>query len=324
MPRVPWLILAVLLLVPEPAAAAPESATGHGSITFRAEAAAAGEYILLKDLAELPPAMAQTYGQVLVWTAPPPQQVYALTREFLHYRLNQLGLGGLLEEAAVPPVIQVCQTGAFLTKEQVTDAFRRYVLEHSYWPEEQMRLEVLPLAESVLIPDQNPVIEVLPPKTGRLVGEVTLEMALRRQGQLHRRFKVNGKVSLEQMVVCAAKPLAPQTVIGPDDVRLCRRDVTSLGADEFFVSLEPVVGRILSRALGPQEMMTQRHLSHQPIINRGDEVTVVLDQNGLIITTKGVAREPGYPGRSIRMLNPKSKREFQAQVVDARTVKVTL
>jgi flagella basal body P-ring formation protein FlgA len=52
-------------------------------------------------------------------------------------------------------------------------------------------------------------------------------------------------------------------------------------------------------------------------------VTVILDDHGLIITTRGVAREPGYPGRPIRMLNPKSKKEFQAQVVDAKTVKVT-
>ncbi len=323
MRRTLGLILVVLLMAAGPAAAATEPAAGN-SLTFRAEAEAAGEYIFFKDLAELSPALAQSCGQVLVWAAPPPGQVYTLTREFLQYRLTQVGLGGLLEEAVLPPAIQVRQTGALLTKEQVTAAFRRYVIEHSHWPENQVRIEVLPLEEPVFMPDQNAVLEVLPPKTGRLVGEVTLEMVLMRQGQLHRRFKVNGKVSLEQVVVCAVKPLMHQTVIGSDDVRLCRRDVTNLGAEEFFVSLEPVVGRILSRTLGPQEIVTQRHLSNQPLINRGDEVTVVLDGNGLIITTKGVAREPGYPGRSIRMLNPKSKREFQAQVVDAKTVKVTL
>jgi flagella basal body P-ring formation protein FlgA len=321
--RILWLILLALFLVANPAASMPEAPAAKG-FSFRAEAEAAGEYILLKDLAELSPEMAQRYGHVLVWTAPPPGQIYTLTREFLCYRLTQLGLGGFFEDAAVPPAIQVRQTGAPLTKEKVADAFRRYILGHTHWPDNQVRIEVSPLEEVVIAPDKEVVLEVLPSKTSRLTGDVTLEMALLRQGQIIKRFKVAGQVALELAVVCAAKPLSPQAAIGPDDIRLARRDVTGLAADEFFVSLDQVVGRMVSRPLNPQEMVTQRHLSHQPIINRGDEVTVVLDDNGLAITTKGVAREPGYPGRSIRMLNPRSKKEFQAQVVDAKTVKVTL
>uniref|UniRef100_A0A7C3WRR4 Flagellar basal body P-ring formation protein FlgA n=1 Tax=Desulfobacca acetoxidans TaxID=60893 RepID=A0A7C3WRR4_9BACT len=312
-----WLLLVSFCLT-GPAANAAEP-----GITFRPEAAAVGEYILLKDLAEFPPDMPQTCGQLQIWAAPPPGQVYPLTKEFLHYRLSQLGMGGLLAEATVPPVIQVRQTGTFLPKEQVEAAFRRYVLTHTPFPANQVRIEVLPLEEPVLVPDKEVTLEVLPPKTGRLVGEVSLEMALIRQGHLCRRLRVNGKVSLEREVVCSVKPLLPQTVIGPGDVRLCRRDVTNLGAEDFFVSMEQVMGRVLSRALGAQEILSPRHLSHQPVIQRGEEVTVILDDHGLIITTRGVAREPGYPGRPIRMLNPKSKKEFQAQVVDAKTVKVT-
>ncbi len=313
-----WFVLVTLCLAGPAGAAEP-------GITFRTEAAAAGEYILLKDLAELPPATAQACGQALIWTAPPPGQVYTLTGEFIRYRLSQLGLGELLAAAAIPPAIQVQQTGTFLTKEQVDAAFRRYILAHSRRPAHQVRIEVLPLEEPVLIPEENPVLEVFPPKNSRLTGDVTLEMGLMRQGQLYKRFKVRGRVSLEGEVVCAARPLMPRSVIGPDDIRLCRRDITGLGAEEYFTSPEQVLGRVLNRGLGPLEILTQRHLSHQPVINRGEEVTVILeDDQGLAITTKAVAREPGYPGRPIRMLNPKSKREFQAQVVDAKTVKVTL
>lgn len=317
-----WLIL-VWLASAGPGAAAPEPSPA-ASLSFRAGAEAAGEYILLKDIAELSPEMTQTCGQVQVWTAPPPGQVYTLTKDFLHHRLAQLGLQGLLEQAALPPAIQVRQTGVLLANELVAGAFRRHVLARSHWPERQMRIEVLPLPEPVLIPDNHITLEVLPSKTERLVGEVTLEMALMRQGQVYKRLKVAGKVSLERDVVCAVKPLAPQTAISAEDVRLSRREVTNLGAEEFFMSLNQVLGRIVARPLAPQEMVTQRHLSHQPLINRRDEVTVVLDDNGLLVTTKGVAREPGYPGRAIRMLNSKSKKEFQAQVVDAKTVKVML
>lgn len=315
-----WLILIWL------ASAGTGAAVGEpgAGVTFRASAEAAGEYIFLKDIAELPPDLLRTCGEVQVWTAPPPGQVYTLTQDFLTHRLTQLGLGGLLEPVAPPPAIQVLQTGVLLSNDEAAAAFRRHVLARSHWPEKEMRIEVFPLAEPVLMPDKNVSLEVLPSKTERLVGDVTLDLALMRQGQVYQRLKLAGKVSLEREVVCAVKPLAPQTVISAADVRLSRREVTNLAADEFFVSLDQVLGRIVARSLGPQDMVSPRHLSHQPLINRGDEVTVVLDDNGLVITAKGVAREPGYPGRSIRMLNPKSKKEFQAQVVDAKTVKVTL
>ena len=315
-----WLIL-FWFASAGPAVASPEP---NAILTFRASAEAAGEYIFLQDIAELPPEMAQACGHVQVWTAPPPGQVYTLTRDFLSHRLAQLGLEGFLEQAPLPPAIQVRQTGVLLSHDQVAAAFRRHVLARSHWTEKQMRIEVAPLAEPVLIPDQNVSLEVLPSKAERLTGELTLDMALMRQGQMYKRLKVSGKVSLERDVVCTVKSLAAHTAINPEDLRLSRREVTNLNGDEFFVSLDQVIGRIVARPLGPQEMVTSRHLSHQPIINRGDEVTVVLDDNGLVITTKGVAREPGYPGRSIRMLNPKSKKEFQAQVVDAKTVKVML
>ena len=130
-------------------------------------------------------------------------------------------------------------------------------------------------------------------------------------------------VRLKRLVVCATRPLQTQSIIGPGDVQVVSREVTG-NIDDFFISSEQVLGRILAKSVGPQEILTTRHLSNQPIIKRGDNVTVVLDQDGLEISTKGVAQEQGYAGKFIRLLNPKSKKEIQGLVLDAKTVKVTL
>ncbi len=311
------------LMVALAAALAAGPAAAASGVKFRAEAQVAGEYITLGNLAELSPDLAASYGQAPVWGAPPPGQVYTLTGDFLRYRLAQLGLEELAA-AELPAAILVKQVGVALAPEEIARVFQRYVTEHSQWPEKNLRIQVFPLEEPVLLPDAQVGLEALPPKNGRLLGEVTLEMVVTRGGQPQKRFKVTGRVSLEREVVCAVKPLKPQQVIARGDVVLCRRDVTNLNANDFFTALDQVLGRTLAKTLGPQEILTSRHLSQQPLINRGDEVTVLLEENGLAINTKGVAKEPGFPGKSIRMLNPRSKKEFQAQVVDAKTVKVTL
>jgi flagella basal body P-ring formation protein FlgA len=299
-------------------------AEGPPPVQFRAEAQVAGDYITVGHLAALPPDLQQKCGQALVWSAPPPGQVYTLTKDFLEYRLGQLGLQGLLETTALPAAIFVKQTGVLLGQEEIAAAYTRFVTERSQWPAANLRLQVFPLEEPVILPDHQVSLEVLPPKAGRLLGEVALEMVVMKQGQALKRFKVTGKVALERLVVCAAKPLRPQDVIAAGDVQLIKREIADAGLNDFFVSADQVVGQTVAKPVGPQEIITSRHLSQAAVIKRGEEVTVILDQDGLIISTKGLAREEGFLGRSIRMVNPKSKKEFTAQVVDAKTVKVKL
>ena len=131
-------------------------------------------------------------------------------------------------------------------------------------------------------------------------------------------------VRLERQVVCAVRSLRAQEVVGPADVQVSRRDVTDVTHQDYFASVDKVIGRTLARKLSPQEIVTSQHLSHEPLIKKGEEVTVVLDHDGMTITTKGVAREEGHQGKSIRMLNPKRNKEFQALVVDGKTVQVKL
>jgi len=298
---------------------------GQTPLNFRAEAAAAGEFITLNNLAELPPDLAQKYGQALIWSAPPPGQFFTMTREFLQYRLTQMGLAGLLTDANLPAAIQVRQTGIVLSIEEVNAAYRRYVQQQNPWPASELRVQIYPQEEPVLLPDKQFTLEVLPSKgQERFLGEVALEMAVLKEGRLLKKFKINGKVTLEQTIVCASRALPPQTVIGPKDVHLSRRDVTSLAQQDIFTSEKQVLGHLVSKGLGPQEILTNRHLDHKPIIKRGEEVTVVLDQNGLVISTRGVTREDGFLGRQVRVRNTKSKKEFQAEVLDAKTVKVVL
>ena len=298
---------------------------GKAPLQFKAEAAAAGEYITLNNLVELPPDLAQRYGQALVWSAPPPGQFFTLTREFLTYRLTQMGLAGLLEKANLPAAIQVGQNGIILKINEIETAYRQYIQKQNPWPASELRIQIYPQEEPVLLPDNQISLKVLPPKgQERLLGEVTLEMAVLKNGRLLNKFKVHGKVCLEQTVVCTARLLPVQTVIGPKDVHLARRDVTNLTQRDVFTSLKQVIGHLVSKGVGPQEILTSRHLDHKPIMKRGEEVTVVLDQKGLVISTKGIIREDGYLGRTVRVRNLKSKKEFQAEVMDAKTVKVVL
>ncbi len=308
-----WLILAGLLFAVEPA---------QGALTFKGEAQVAGEYITLANLADLPPELAQRCGSVPIWSAPPPGGVYTLTEAFLRYRLDELGLTDCLEGASLPAVIQVRQSGVPLNGDDVAAAYRRYIQEHSPYAA-NLTIEVAPLKDVVILPDNQVTIAPVPPHNSKLLGDVTLEMVIMHQGQPLKRLKVSGIVRLKRAVVCATRPLRAQEIVGPADVQVVTREVAG-NVDDFFIAADQVVGHILAKNIGPQEILTTKDLSNQPIIKRGDNVNVVLDEDGMEMSTKGVAQEQGYVGKSIRLVNPRSKKEIQGLVLDAKTVKVQL
>jgi flagella basal body P-ring formation protein FlgA len=233
-------------------------------------------------------------------------------------------LGNFLEGAVMPPAIQVRQTGVLLKSDEVVAVFQRYIQDHNPYPPKNLSIEVFPLKEAVILPDSRVTLSPLPPKNDKFLGEVTLEMVVTHQGQPIKRLKVSGMVRLKRQVVCANRPLRISDTIGPGDLQILSREVTGLNADDFFTSPDQLVGHILAKSVGPEEIITTRHLSHQPVIKRGDKVNVVLEQDGLEISSKGIAQEQCQLGKTIRLINPNSKKEFQGLVLDARTVRVQL
>jgi len=78
----------------------------------------------------------------------------------------------------------------------------------------------------------------------------------------------------------------------------------------------------LRQTLRPGTPLLWRHVSAAPLVQKGDMVDVTASQGGLIISLKGQARESGADGDYILVRNPYSKKDFQAQVIDDKRVRV--
>lgn len=79
----------------------------------------------------------------------------------------------------------------------------------------------------------------------------------------------------------------------------------------------------LRQSLRPGTPLLWRHVSAAPLVRKGDTVDVIASQGGLIISLKGQAREDGADGDYISVRNLHSKKDFQAQVIDDKRVRVT-
>jgi flagella basal body P-ring formation protein FlgA len=62
------------------------------------------------------------------------------------------------------------------------------------------------------------------------------------------------------------------------------------------------------------QFLTSSAVRNVPDIRRGDSVRIQLVNEGMTLTTSGIAQEPGYLNRQIRVLTTKTKRELLGQL----------
>lgn len=299
-------------------------AAADASWRFHTAVQVRGEYITLADIAVLTPEQTQAHGEFIIWSAPPPGKVYTLTREFLSYRLVQPGGPGEAALAPLPPVIKVKREAVEIGMAQLTEVFRRHVYDHSPWSASYLHIQVYPPLRPLFLPPGKVSYQVIPPPRCCYLGPVTLEVLILQNGILAERVKVSGTITLTRPVVCTKRSVRPRQILTEADVKLVEKEFQHLPRGGLLTDPAQVIGKALRRGLGPDTVIFPPDLFNAPLIKRGDWVTIQFEQGGLVVTARGKAREPGYVGKQIRVINSASKKELQALVVDQKTVKVEM
>ncbi len=107
--------------------------------------------------------------------------------------------------------------------------------------------------------------------------------------------------------------------VSESDLALERRDVLTLRealADPSSTSLALQA----AEAVPAGAPLFQRHLRLQPVVHRGQTVTVVLDDGLLNLVMKAEVLEEGAPGQIVRLRNLSSRRELRGKVQNEKTV----
>jgi flagella basal body P-ring formation protein FlgA len=105
-------------------------------------------------------------------------------------------------------------------------------------------------------------------------------------------------------------------------------NVSSGPAREYRGVLLPVENEVAKlesvQTIMEGQFLTSSAVRNVPDIRRGDAVRIHLINEGMTLSTSGVAQEPGYSNRQIRVLTSKTKRELLGQLRPDGVVEVKL
>ena len=103
---------------------------------------------------------------------------------------------------------------------------------------------------------------------------------------------VPGQVRLYRQVVIASRPLKRDNLLTEMDVLLAERDVGLLNQG-YLTSLQQAIGKKLTRALLPDQVLAPVHVQQAEVIRKGDQVVISARSGGISVRMPGEALTDG-------------------------------
>jgi flagellar basal body P-ring formation protein FlgA len=129
----------------------------------------------------------------------------------------------------------------------------------------------------------------------------------------HANLRYTGSLIETAETAILTRPLARGEVVKAADVAIERKPKADLKGDAVG-SLEQVVGLEARTALAAGALLRQADLIKPERVKRDENVTLVYQVPGILLTSRGKAMEPGADGDVISVLNVQSNRTVQGKV----------
>jgi flagellar basal body P-ring formation protein FlgA len=145
---------------------------------------------------------------------------------------------------------------------------------------------------------------------GRFYAVIELPAAANARAPL----RLAGRATVTAEVAVLANPIARGSVIKDADVLIERRARAEIGRD-IVTDRAQAVGLAARNALDAGQPLRTTQLMKPETIQRNDQVTLIYEVPGIMLTVRGKAAEGGTEGEVISVLNEQTKRTVQGVIV---------
>lgn len=227
--------------------------------------------------------------------------------------LLYVGLGLLLALAALPATANM----TIQSLDDIRHVVGEFVREQH--PNEEVDLVINRLDPRLRLRECTEALDTFSPHSQHRPGHLTV--GVRCHGTHPWTLYVPVRVVRHVEVLTLANSLTRGHVLQPEDVEVARRDVGTLPRG-YFTDPADAVGMVLRRPANAGDLLTPNLINRPTLISRGDEIWLLIENDRISISAKGVALEDGTRGQRIRVRNTSSDREIEGEVIDRHQVRV--
>jgi flagella basal body P-ring formation protein FlgA len=290
-------------------------------VYLKPEAEVSDWQILLSDVAEVQgfnEGLISMLSGMTLGPAPLPGEKSTLERAEIRRRIILNRIDPIKVALLGAEQATVTRHGRTVKENELKDLVEDY-LERS-WAGQNARTEITysRLPKDVNLSSSDQELEIVDPLRRRASGAMSLSVAALDEGNLVQRLPVSLKVRAFEKVAILTNSRGSGHLLSPDDVEIVERE-TTVARSSPIKSTEEVVGKRLKRRMKAGQVLTADCIESPPLIERGDEINLIVHYKSITVGCLGKALQKGCLGEKIIVRNQYGK-NVMGTVQDARTV----
>jgi flagella basal body P-ring formation protein FlgA len=138
------------------------------------------------------------------------------------------------------------------------------------------------------------------------------------------KINVGPYLSINLPVVIAGTDIERGQLLANADVKISEIDLTEKRVNDPITDIVDVIGYEAKQRIKKGDPVLSRHLELPLLVERGKDVTAIINATGIQVTLTGQALDNGRMGDSVRVKNRASGKIFTGEVIGQRMVEVRI
>ncbi|KTD70439.1 MULTISPECIES: flagellar basal body P-ring formation chaperone FlgA [Legionella] len=131
------------------------------------------------------------------------------------------------------------------------------------------------------------------------------------------------RITVSKTIYVAKRTLVKGTRLSRDDIYQTEMDVQRL-SNGYFTEKDLLIGQVCKKNIPANSPFNPHNIEAAKLINKGERVSIVVNDNNLTVSMEGVAIEEGSLGETIKVRNLSSKKIIEAQIAGIKKVNVII
>jgi len=245
----------------------------------------------------------------------PVQQVLEAIRPYRIYRVNTQGL----------TEIEVSRSGRRIEVAEIEARIARtFAGRYAFGEAKNLRVTLDGMVQPITV-DSSATVDLtligasLDPRSGRFEIAFGLPGS---EGVRRLPLRLTGSVVETVETAVLTQAVTRGEVIKAADVTIERRPKSEVSG-EPIVAVDDAIGLAVRQAMRAGQVLQRSQLTKPELVRRDDNVTLVYEVPGIVLTTRGKALEAGALGDTINVTNSETKRVVQGIVSGPNRVTIT-
>jgi len=317
-----WFLRLALVLVVM--GISPGLTYGKAAVVIPGQVSVAGRQILLLEIAQVTGAASSLTLElegIFLGPSPAPGASLVLPRATIMTRLRSRVTSMERFDWRVAEKVTISRASATVGRAQVIEALKRFITDRMILPIENLTFSDMQVRTPLQVPKGEISLSFQEREGDDLFGATSLTLLIAVDGETVGEIPVRVRIDGDVEVLVTTRSLRRGDVVGAGDVVLRKRMLSRAG-NSPALDVSEVAGKVLRRALGRNRVVSLSDLTEKPLVERGQQVTLVLRTESMAIGCPGEAREDGRKGDYITVKNEMSGKLVKGRVLADGTVEV--